>query len=66
MVMFPHNSIFHRKQKKNRDNTLTPNDSDVLCGRGGRTFSHPGNENYRQIIFQNKVSIFLKTKTPKL
>ena len=45
---------------------ITPNNSDVLCGRGGQTFSHPGNKNYRQIIIQNKVIFFLKTKMLKL
>ena len=48
--------MYYRKRIKTKD-AKTPTDYDVLGGRGGRTFSHPGNENYRQIIFQNKVKV---------
>ena len=48
--------MYYQKRKDSKD-AITPTEHDVLCGRGGRTFSHPGNENYRQIILQNKVNI---------
>mmetsp|Transcript_4718 Transcript_4718/g.13337 ORF Transcript_4718/g.13337 Transcript_4718/m.13337 type:complete len:750 (+) Transcript_4718:518-2767(+) len=31
-----------------------PNDSDVLCGRGGTINTHPGNAKYRQLVEQRK------------
>lgn len=33
---------------------LTPNDSDVLCGRGGNVNLHPGNCKFRNLVESNK------------
>lgn len=42
-----------------------PNVNDVLCGRGGRINSHPGNVQFRDVI-QSKKNIYLAPTTKKL
>jgi hypothetical protein len=41
-------------------------DSDVLCGRGGATFWHPGNQTYRRLVNLNKGLYITCLKTEKL
>ncbi len=33
---------------------ITPNDTDVLCGRGGNINTHPGNGTFRRLVEKNK------------
>jgi len=42
-----------------------PNESDVLCGRGGRINSHVGNRQFREVILSRKKEYLAKT-TKKL
>jgi len=44
---------------------VTPHDNDVLCGRGGGTNSHPGNERYRRIVVANKYRYLSSHKAGK-
>jgi len=44
---------------------VDPNENDVLCGRGGRINSHPGNIRFRNIISVNKKE-YLASTTKKL
>jgi len=43
-----------------------PNDSDVLCGRGGAALRHPGNQTYRRLVNLNKGLYITCLKTEKL
>lgn len=43
-----------------------PHDHDVLCGRGGRTNSHPGNTHWRMLIAANKELYVLLPKCKKI
>lgn len=40
--------------EKPESNGVTPNDTDVLCGRGGDINSHPGNITFRNLVNSNK------------
>mmetsp|Transcript_22055 Transcript_22055/g.50359 ORF Transcript_22055/g.50359 Transcript_22055/m.50359 type:complete len:348 (+) Transcript_22055:298-1341(+) len=43
----------------------TPHANDVLCGRGGGTNAHPGNEQYRKLVHRNKVRYLSSSKRGK-
>jgi hypothetical protein len=43
-----------------------PNDTDVLCGRGGAALRHPGNQTYRRLVNLNKGLYITCPKTEKL
>jgi hypothetical protein len=43
-----------------------PDDSDVLCGRGGAALRHPGNQTYRRLVNLNKGLYITCLKTEKL
>ena len=41
---------------KNIKKVVTPNENDVLCGRGSRSYFHPGNKLFRTIVGHRKSS----------
>lgn len=43
-----------------------PNETDVLCGRGGAALRHPGNQTYRRLVNLNKGLYITCLKTEKL
>jgi hypothetical protein len=43
----------------------SPNNNDVLCGRGGRINAHSGNVQFREIV-QSRKADYLSDKTKKL
>jgi hypothetical protein len=43
-----------------------PRDPDVLCGRGGASLRHPGNQTYRRLVSLNKGLYVTCLKTEKL
>ena len=44
-----------------------PTDADILCGRGGSSVKHPGNQNFRALVAANKVQYgCLPTKKQKM
>jgi hypothetical protein len=43
-----------------------PLDTDVLCGRGGATLRHPGNQTYRSLVQLNKGLYITVLKVEKL
>ena len=43
-----------------------PQDSDVLCGRGGAALRHPGNQTYRRLVHLNKGLYITCLKAEKL
>lgn len=44
----------------------TPHPHDVLCGRGGRTNNHTGNEKFRTLVQSQKVRYLKSSKSEKL
>lgn len=42
------------KTLKNTRKVVTPNENDVLCGRGSRSYFHPGNKLFRTIVGHRK------------
>lgn len=45
---------------------IEPRDSDVICGRGGSSLRHPGNQTYRRLVNLNKGLYITCLKTEKL
>jgi hypothetical protein len=53
-------------QQQQATGIVDPNDSDVLCGRGGAALRHPGNQTYRRLVNLNKGLYTTCLKTEKL
>ena len=47
-------------------NIKDPQDTDVLCGRGGAALRHPGNQTYRRLVHLNKGLYITCLKAEKL
>mmetsp|Transcript_20207 Transcript_20207/g.40255 ORF Transcript_20207/g.40255 Transcript_20207/m.40255 type:complete len:537 (+) Transcript_20207:157-1767(+) len=48
-----------------KDIEAPPNDSDVLCGRGGGSQNHRGNDRYRRLVNKNKYRYLSSNKRGK-
>jgi len=53
-------------EEQNATGITDPQDSDVLCGRGGAALRHPGNQTYRRLVNLNKGLYTTCLKTEKL
>ena len=49
-------STFIERSKQEMAITIRPNDNDVLSGRGAWFNQHPGNEQFRRMLDEHKVS----------